>query len=76
MSPPSETPESEKSTRQRPATQTVAPRNCVDEYLVLKKYQVRIIANAIVQQSNNVTLVIDVNAYALLTAKYQVEVNL
>lgn len=68
MSPPPPTPASERSTKPRPTTQMAAPKNCHREYRVPNKSQVRTITHAIVQQSNNVTLVIDEYSYALLTA--------
>lgn len=67
--PPPPTPASERSTRPRPATQIAAPTNCKMEYFVPRKIHVRMIDHAMVQQSSIVTLVIDVNWYALLTAK-------
>lgn len=68
MSPPPPTPASEMSTKPRPITQMAAPNNCHREYRVPRKYQVRTNTHAIVQQSNNVTLVIDENWNASLTA--------
>lgn len=69
MSPPPPTPASEMSTKPRPVTQMAAPNNCHREYRVPKKIHVMAMTHATVQQSNNVTLVIDENWYALLTAK-------
>lgn len=70
-SPPPPTPASEISTKPRPNRQTPAPRNCLKVYLAPRNIQVRIITQAIVQQSNIVTLVIDEYWYALLSAKKQ-----
>ena len=59
MSPPPPTPASERSTKPRPTIQRAAPKNCHKEYRVPRKIHVRIMTHGMVQQSNNVTLVID-----------------
>lgn len=61
LSPSPPTPASESSTKPSPTTQMAAPNNCHMEYLVPRKNHVRTMAQAMVQQSNNVTLVSDVN---------------
>ena len=68
MSPPPPTPASERNTKPRPIIQMAAPNNCHREYRVPRKNHVKPMTHGIVQQSNNVTLVIDENWYALLTA--------
>ena len=68
MSPPPPTPASERSTKPRPSKQRATPNNCHKEYRVPRKNHVRTMTHATVQQSNNVTLVIDENWYASLTA--------
>lgn len=69
MLPPPPTPASERSTRPRPSTQRAEPPSCHREYLVPMKKYVRTIAHTMVQQSNSVTLVIEENWKALLTAE-------
>lgn len=51
---------SEKITKTTPAKQTSAPIIFLNLYFVFKKSQVRNITHGIVQQSNSMTLVIDV----------------
>lgn len=68
MSPPPPTPASERNTKPRPIIQMATPNNCHREYWVPRKNHVKPMTHGIVQQSNNVTLVIDENWYALLTA--------
>lgn len=60
MSPPPPSQVSESRTKQRPSTQMAPPLNCHREYRVPRKIHVSIIAQGIVQQSSNVTLVMDV----------------
>ncbi len=68
LSPPPPTPASERSTKPMPSTPRATPNICHREYRVPRKIHVIIMTHATVQQSNNVTLVIDENWYALLTA--------
>lgn len=53
---------------QSPSIQMPAPNNFNGEYRVPSNNRVRINAHAIVQPSSSVTLVIDVNWYALFAA--------
>ena len=66
--PPPPTPASDRNTRPRPATHMAAPNSCHNEYRVPRTIHVKTITHATVQQANNVTLVIDENWNALLTA--------
>ena len=68
MSPPPPTPASERNTKPRPSIQRAAPNNFHKEYRVARKIHVKTMTYGIVQQSNNVTLVIDENWNALLNA--------
>lgn len=60
---------SEKTTITRPAIQITTPKNFLNLYFVFRKNHVRNRTQGIVQQSNSMTLVIDVYWYALTTAK-------
>jgi hypothetical protein len=50
---------SESRTKERPSTQSVPPPNCHREYLVPRNIHVSRITQGTTQQSNNVTLVIE-----------------